>query len=121
MTADDLNALIASEPKLRGKAFVSINNNVGRLQVSIPLDEVRWLRGHYINAECTVQSAVDGSPSSTRITGIVINGHAMNDEALNWQYPPWSLRRYLEDWTERDNLKTFEIRDSKVILETKGE
>src|SRR5438309_3099401 len=37
MTADELNALIASEPKLRGKARVSIDNNVGRLQVSIPL------------------------------------------------------------------------------------
>src|SRR5438128_1487399 len=58
MTADDLNALIASEPKLRGKAYVSIDKNVGRLQVSIPLDAVRWLRGHYINAECAVQSAV---------------------------------------------------------------
>src|SRR5207244_7772403 len=36
MTADDLNALIASEPTLRGKPYVSIDGNVARLQVSIP-------------------------------------------------------------------------------------
>jgi hypothetical protein len=120
MTADELNALIASEPKLRGKARVSIDNNVARLQVSIPLDEVRWLKGHYINAECKVQSAVGGNPADARITSIIINGHAVGDDVLNLQYPPWSMRRYLSDWTERNNLKTFEIRDGKVILETRG-
>jgi hypothetical protein len=120
MTADELNALIASEPKLRGKAYVSINDNVGHLRVSIPLDEVNWLKGHYINGECTVQSAVSGSPADARITSIVINGHAVSDDALNVQYPPWSVRRYLSGWTERNNLKTFEIHDGKVILETKG-
>ena len=120
MTADELNALIASEPKLRDRAYVTINDNVGHLRVSIPLDEVSWLRGHYINGECSVQSSVSGNPAGARITSIVINGHAVGDDALNLQYPPWSLRHYLSNWTERNNLKTFEIRDGKVILETKG-
>jgi hypothetical protein len=120
MTADEVNALIASEPKLRGKAYVSINDNIGHLRVSVPLDEVRWLKGHYLNAECTVQSSVSGNPAGTRITSIVINGHTVSDDALNFQYRPWSLRRYLSDWTERNHLKTFEIRAGKVILESKG-
>jgi len=120
MTADEVNALIASEPKLRGKVYVSINDNIGHLRVSIPLDEVSWLKGHYLNAECAVQSSVSGNPAGTRITSIVINGHAVSDDALNFQYPPWSVRRYLSDWTERNHLKTFEIRDGKVILESNG-
>lgn len=120
MTADELNALIASEPKLRGKAYVSIDNNVARLQVSIPLDAVRWLRGHYFNAECAVQSAVGGNPADAQITSIVVNGQPVAEEALRWQYGSWSLRRYLSDWSEENNLKTFEIGDGKVILETKG-
>ena len=120
MTADDLNALIASEPKWRDKAYVSVDKNVGRLQVSIPLDAVRWLRGHYINAECVVQSAVGGNPADARITSIVVNDRPIGEEALRWQYGSWSLRRYLSDWSEENNLKTFEIEDGKVILETKG-
>lgn len=119
MTAAELNALIAAEPDLRGKAFVTIDDNVARLQVSIPLDQVPWLRGHYVNGECTVQSAVSGSPIDARITSITINGKAVSEEALTWR-GPWSFRRYVEDWTEKNYLKTFEVRDGKVILESRG-
>ena len=120
MTADELNALIASEPDLRNKAYVSIDGNVGHLQVSIPLAEVALLKGHYVNGECVVQSSVSGNPASVRITSVVINGRSVPDDALNLQYPPWSLRRYLSRWTDDKNVKTFEIRDGKFILETKG-
>jgi hypothetical protein len=119
LTADDLNALIDSEPKLRGKAHVSIDNNVGHLQVSIPLANVRWLRGHYVNAECTVQSAVGGRPDDARITRIVVNGRSVGEEVLRWQYRSWSLHRYLSDWSNDNNLERFEIEDDKVMLQTK--
>ncbi len=120
LTADDLNALIASEPKLRSKAYVSIGNNVARLQISVPLGELRWLKGHYLNAECTVQSAVAGNPADARITSIVVNGRSVGEDVLRWQYGSWSLRRYISDWSDERNLEKFEIGDGKVILETKG-
>jgi hypothetical protein len=119
LTADDLNALIASEPKLRGKASVSIDNDVGRLQVSVPLGDVRWLKGHYLNAECTVQSAVAGNPADARVTSIVVNGRSVGEDVLRWQYGSWSLHRYISDWSDERNLEKFEIGDGKVILETK--
>jgi len=119
LTADDLNALIDSEPKLRGKAHVSVDNDVGHLQVSIPLADVRWLRGHYINAECTVQSAAGGSPADARITRIVVNGRSVGEEVLRWQYRSWSLRGYMSDWSNNNNLERFEIEDGKVVLQTK--
>jgi hypothetical protein len=119
MTADELNTLIASEPNLRNKAYVTINDNIGHLRVSVPLDDVSWLKGHYVNGECVVQSSLSGNPAGARITNVVINGHPVRDDALNLQYPPWSLRHYLSNWTEQKNVKTFEIRDGKVILETK--
>ena len=119
LTTDDLNALIDSEPNLRGKAHVSIDNDVGHLQVSIPLADVRWLRGHYINAECTVQSAAGGSPADARITRIVVNGRSVREEVLRWQYRSWSLRGYMSDWSNNNNLERFEIEDGKVVLQTK--
>jgi hypothetical protein len=120
LTADDLNALIASEPKLRGKAQVSIDRNAGHLRVSVPLDALRWLRGHYVNAECTVESAPDGNPADARVRSILVNGRPMGEELVGWQWRSWSLRRYMSDWSSERNLDRFEITDGKVILETKG-
>jgi hypothetical protein len=120
MSADELNALIASERSLRDRAYVTINDSVAHLRVSIPLSEVSWLKGHYINGECEVQSSVGGNPADARITRTIINGRPVSDDALNLQYPPWSLRRYLSNWAEANDLKKFEIRDGKVILESKA-
>lgn len=118
LTADDLNALIASEPKLRGDAFVTIENNTAHLKVSIPIGRSFWLRGRYINAQCTVQSAPTGKPEDARITNIVVNGRSVGEEFLSWQYEAWSFKRYVDKWTGETNLKTFEISDGKLILET---
>ena len=120
LTADELNGLIASEPKLRGNAFVTIDKNVARLRVSVPIGNVRWLRGHYLNAECAVQSAPDGNPDEAQVMSIVVNGRLLGEEVVSWQYGPWSVRRYISDWSIEKNLQTFQIADDKVILETKG-
>jgi hypothetical protein len=119
-TADELNALIASKPKLRGKAYVSIDNNTAQLRLSARLNDVRWLKGHYVNAECAIQSAPSKDPRDARITRIVVNGRQLGDEVLRWQYRSWSLRYYLTEWMDENDLKTFEIADNKIILETKG-
>jgi hypothetical protein len=63
---------------------------------------------------------VNGNPADARVTSIVVNGRPVAEEALRWQYGRWSLRRYISDWADEKNLKTFEVRDGKVILETKG-
>lgn len=118
MTADELNALIAANRELRGKAFVRLDGNVGRLQVSVPL-ESRWFRGRYVNGECEVTASPDGDPEAARITNVLVNGSAVPEEALRFR-GPFTLRRYIDEWTETNDLKTFEIRDNKVILETKG-
>lgn len=120
MTADELNALIASEPNLRGKAYVAIDDDTARLKVSMSLDEIKMLRGRYMNAECAVESAPDGDPSQARFTEILMNGKPLGPDVLNWR-GPWGFRRYVEEWTSRGKIKTFEIRDGKVILESRGD
>jgi hypothetical protein len=119
LTADEINALIASEPKLRGKAHVAIEDDTARLQVSIPLEEVRLLRGRYMNAECAVQSSPDGNPAHARVTSIVVNGRPVGEDVLNWS-GPWGFRRYIAQWTDQAEVATFEIKDSKVIMEKQG-
>lgn len=120
MSADQINALIAAEPDLRGKAFVRIDDDTGHLQVNVALDHLRLLRGHYMSAECTVQSAEDGDPARAQVTNIVVNGKPVGEDTLNWR-GPWGFRRYIEQWTEKDRIKTFQIAGGKVILESRGE
>jgi hypothetical protein len=119
MTADELNALIASEPDLRGKAFVSIEGNSARLQVSIPLSFTKLLRGRYMNAECTVQSDPDGDPADAHITSVVVNGKPVGEDALDYR-GPYGFRHYVQDWSDQVGLKTFEIKDGRLILESRS-
>ena len=120
LTADDLNALIASEPKLRGDAYVSIDDNTARLQLSFPAGRSRWLRGRYLNAQCSVQSGASRKPRDARIVSIVLNGRPVGDEAVSWKFGSWAPNRFIADWTNDYSLDTFEIADGKVILESKG-
>jgi hypothetical protein len=119
LTADELNALIASERELRGKAFVSIEGNTARLQVSIPLSFVRLLHGHYMNAECTVQSDPDGDPANAHITSVIVNGKPVAEDVLDYR-GPYGFRHYLGQWSDQAALRTFEIKDGKVIFESRA-
>ncbi|HEX4639152.1 MAG TPA: hypothetical protein VH170_06680 [Chthoniobacterales bacterium] len=121
LSGDDLNALIAYEPKLRGHAYVTINDNAARLQVSFAVPKSRWMRGRYVNAQCSVQSGPTAKPEEAHITSIVVNGKPVGEDFLNWQYGSWSFKRYMADWMTDTNLKRLEISDGKVILETNAE
>src|ERR1700693_1370272 len=118
LTADDLNALIATGSRIRGDAYVTIEDDTARLQVSIPIGRSWWMPGRYLNAQCSVQSSPSGKPEDARITSIIVNGRPVGEEFLSWQYGSWSFKRYVGEWVGETNLKTFEISDGKVILET---
>ena len=120
LTADEINALIASDRNLRGKAHVSIEGDVAHLRMSIPLDGLRWMRGHYLNAECTVRAAANGAPAEARVSAIMVNGRPVADDVIRWQYRSWSLLSYITDWSTENNLERFEISNGKVVLQTKS-
>ena len=78
MSADELNALIASEPKLHGNAYATIEDNTAHLQLSMPIGKARWLNGRYLNAQCSIESAPSGKPEDARITSIIVNGRPVS-------------------------------------------
>jgi outer membrane murein-binding lipoprotein Lpp len=121
LSADDLNALIASEPRLSGNAYVAIDESTAHLQISMPLGKGRWFRGRYVNAQCSVRSGSNGKPQDVRITSITVNGRPVGEEVLEWKYGRMpSFRSYVADWITQSNLKTLEVAEGKVILETKA-
>lgn len=114
LTAADINQLIAGSRKLNGKAFVAIENNVARVQVSVPLEKVGF-RGRFLNGELQVRSAPDRNPRNIEITEVSLGG--VSDKVLNALLGFRSLRSYADQYATEYDIKTFAIEDNKVIIE----
>ena len=120
MTADEINTLIADDKNARGKAFVRIENNVGRVSVSIPLDEVVFMSGRYLNGEATVRASPDGDPAKAEISEVTIGSESVSDNFLDRRIFGWSsLRGYIGECLAEENIGTFRIENNRAIGETR--
>lgn len=120
LSAADINRLIASDPQTRGKAVVRIENNIGHVAVSIPLDGVTFLSGRYLNGEATVRASPDGDPAKAQITDVVIANETVPENFVNRRlFGWWSVRGYVDDWLRGQNVSVFRIENNRVIGETR--
>lgn len=115
LTAADVNNLIAGNRKLRGKAFVTIENNIARVQVSVPLEKVGF-QGRFLNGELQVRAAPDRNPRNIEITEVSMGG--VSDKVLNALLGFRSLRSYADQYATEYDIKSFTIEDNKVIIES---
>lgn len=115
LTASDVNQLIAGSRKLRGKGFVSIENNVARVKVSIPLEKVGF-QGRFLNGELQVRPAPDGNPRNLEISEVSLGG--VSDKVLNTLLGFRSVRSYADDYVTQYDIRRFTIEDNKVIIES---
>ena len=121
LTANDINRLIENDPKLRGKAAVSIQDNVARLRVSVPLDEVFMMNGRYLNAEATIEPSADGNPENARFSNIILGNQAVPESVLDQRmFGMNSIRGYMTEWLHDNEVSYFGIRNNRVIGETSG-
>jgi hypothetical protein len=121
LTADDINTLIAANRKLHGKAYVTVANNSGRLKVSVPLDKVYMMQGRYFNGEATVEPAADGDPRHARISDVVLANQSVPESMLDTRLFGWSsIRSYMTDWLDDNNIAFFTIENGHVIAATRG-
>ena len=115
LTAADINQLIAGSRKLRGKAFVSIENNLARVQVSVPMEKMGF-RGRFLNGELQVKPSPDGNPRNIEITEVALGG--FSDKILNTLLGFRSLRSYADEYATEYDIKSFAIQDNKVVIES---
>jgi hypothetical protein len=114
LTASDINQLIAGSRKLRGKGFVTIENNVARVQVSVPLEKVGF-RGRFLNGELLVRSSPDRNPRNIEVTEVSLGG--VSEKILNSLLGFRSLRSYADQYATEYDITSFAIEDNKVIIE----
>lgn len=122
LTASEINALLQNGKKTRGKAFVSIDNNVARVRVSIPLKEVMLLNGRYLNGEITVESSPDGDPAKAKFSNITMGKQPVSDAILDRQmFGMKSIRGVITDWLDDQDIETFRIENNRVIGGTRSD
>src|SRR6266404_3878432 len=121
LSADEINDLIASNRDTRGKMFVSIEGDHVRLQVSMPLGEIAGRSGYYFNGDVAIQSQSREQLVRPSLSSITINNQQLPADVLDWKYHSRRLRDYLEESENAWSTTTFEIRDGKVILRSRGE
>ena len=119
LSADDINALIATSRDVRRKVFASIDGNQLRLQVSLPIGEVLGRPGYYFNGDVVIELKGAESLDSPQFSRITINGEQAPTDFLNWKYRSRQLREYLAEQRNAYDVGTIEIRDGKVILHSR--
>jgi hypothetical protein len=116
LSADDINALIATSEDLRGKLFVSIDGDLPRLQASLPIGGFLGRPGYYFNGDVIIELKGAQSLDSPRFSRITINGEQAPTDFLNWKYRSRQLREYLVEQRSAYDIGTIEVRDGKVVL-----
>jgi len=116
LSADDINALIATSEGVHGKVFVSIDRDQLRLQLSVPIGEFFGREGYYFNGDVVIELEGTQSLDGPRFRRVMINGQQVPTDFLNWKYRFRQLREYLAEQGNAYEIGTVEIRDSKVVV-----
>jgi hypothetical protein len=116
LSADDINALIATTEGLRGKVFASIDGDQLHLQLSVPIGGFLNRPGYYFNGDVVIELQAAQTLDNPTFSRITINGEQVPTDFLNWKYRSRQLREYLADQRNAYEIGTIEMRDGKVIL-----
>lgn len=121
LSASDINGLLQESSNTRGKAFVSIDGNVGHVRVSIPLDKIYTMEGRFLNGEATVRSSPDGDPAKAQISEIKFGNESVPNDFIDRRVFGWSsVRDYVTEWLNDQDIGVFRIENGRVIGETRG-
>jgi len=75
LSADDINALIATTEGVRGKVFVSIDANLLRFQASVPIGGFLGRPGYYFNGDVIIELNGAQSLDNPQFSRITINAN----------------------------------------------
>jgi len=118
LTTDDINSLIAANRDGRWKVFVSMEENRLRLQTSVWLGEFLGRAG-YFNGDIMIQLNGAQSLEHPQLNRIVVNSKPVPRDLLNWKYRSRRLRDYIAEYRNSYDIGTIEIRDGKLILQSR--
>jgi hypothetical protein len=127
LNADQINALIATDPRyhgLKGKVWVALDGDKVKGTVSLPMTQfgMGMFRGRFLNAEVTLVVAFQNGllqiiPDAITVKGKPLPGIYMNK--IRQQEFARELTQNPGFLSAAERLQNIEIKDGKLIITTK--
>lgn len=122
LTADDINALIATNDDLKGRVFVTIENGEIGGEISVPLDELPMGKGRYLNASATFDVSYDGGIPVVTLKSGSVKGQPLPQQIIDALAQENLAKEALDDPDVAKQLRKFDsikVEGDKLILRLK--
>ena len=124
LTATDINALIQSNEKLKGKVFAKIEDGQVGGDVSFPTDIFPGGKGRFFNAYATFDVSMHKGVLIVTLTGAEVNGEPVPPhiiEAMSRENLAKDAYKDPETAKMMRRVESLTIEDDKIILKLKAE
>jgi len=127
LTADEINALIATDPDLnvlKGKLYVKLSGNKAEGQLSVPMEAVGLplFKGRYLNGTGTFDIGLHNGQLRLHTLGFVAKGKRIPDvymDQIRKQNLAEGINSQPRAAAALDRLQAIKIQDGKLIIEPK--
>ncbi|TWT85721.1 hypothetical protein Pla123a_05280 [Posidoniimonas polymericola] len=122
LTADDINALIASNQDMKGKVYVTIENGEVTGDVSMPLDDLPMGKGRFLNAKVTLNASYEDGVPIVTLKGGSVKGQPLPQQFIDALANENLAKDLLKDPKVAEKLRKFDsikVEGDKIILRLK--
>ena len=128
LTADDINALIATDPDLqplKGKFYVTLENDHIKGQLSVSMQELGLpiFRDRYLNGSGTFSLSLRNGLLRLTAEDITVKGKPLPSpymDSIRKENLARNINNNPRDSVALDRLQSIEVKDSKLIIVPKG-
>ena len=129
LTADEINALIASGPdqkSIKGKFYLSLDGDRVKGELSLPLQELGWkmVKGRYLNGSGTFNLSLQNGVLFLAPQTITVKGKPVPDmymQGLRNANLAASLTNQPDASAVLQNLKEIQVKDGKLTIVPKAQ
>lgn len=119
LTADDINALISKEEKLRGKVYVTLEDGLIKAEVSIPASALPGGKDRFFNGSVTVNASLEDGVLIVTLEEAEVNGQPVPEEIMSEIRKQNLAKDMYQDPETAEKLRRFErliVEGDKLIL-----
>lgn len=123
LSADEINALIAANPDLKGRLFVAINEGKITGEISVPVDSfVPGSKGRYLNGSGTFEVSLDEGILVVSLDSAEVKGKPIPESIMQGVRKQNLAKDLYKDKDTAEMIRRFKsirIEDDKIIAELK--
>lgn len=122
LDSDELNVLLDKNEELKGKVYVSIDDDKLKGQISIPLEKLPMFgltKGRYLNGEAELEASLDHGVLIVTLESIEVNGKTVPPEVMaqiRTQNMAKDVYKDAKTAEEIRKLDTIRVKDGKLTI-----